>query len=235
MQDLLQRWISLWERQGVSHPHLLPAGLNLIDAYGMPDRHYHNQTHLRDVLAKLDWAQGALAATGETAHLSDADRQRMFDTIEVALWYHDAVYDARAKDNEAQSRDLLLRDAQRMGFDPALTEEAAALVELTARHGQARSLMERIMADCDLAILGAPPAVFKKYDEDIRKEYAHVPAPLYKTGRAKVMAGFAAQERLFKTQAFAQAFGAQAKSNLAQALHPSPLAALQKLLRPFRR
>ncbi|MDP2207110.1 MAG: metal-dependent phosphohydrolase [Alphaproteobacteria bacterium] len=218
--SLPARFAVLWQRLGVSHPDVAAAGARLIVLYSDPARAYHNQTHLQDVLDKLDWAKDALGESGELDSLDTAARQRMFDTIELALFYHDAVYDARAKDNEAQSRDLMRRDAQALGLDPAVIAAAARLIDLTAHHEQAQSLDERIMADCDLAILGADETTFKKYDNDIRREYAHVPAPLYAAGRAKVLHGFLQTPQLFKTAAFAVRYDAPARRNLRAALAP---------------
>jgi predicted metal-dependent HD superfamily phosphohydrolase len=216
------RYTALWQRLGVSHPDVAAAGARLLTLYADPARAYHNQTHLQDVLEKLDWAKNALDQSGELQGLTPPLRQRMFDTIELALFYHDAVYDARAKDNEAQSRELMRRDAQILGLDPAMIADAARLIDLTAQHGQAAQLDEKIMADCDLAILGAAESTFKKYDDNIRREYAHVPAPLYAAGRAKVLRGFLDTPALFKTAAFAAQYDAPARRNLGAALAPVP-------------
>jgi predicted metal-dependent HD superfamily phosphohydrolase len=225
------RYTELWQRLGVSHPDIATAGERLLTLYSDPARTYHNTAHLADVLAKLDWAKDALDKTGELAGLGATARQKMFDTIELALFYHDAVYDAHAKDNEAQSRDLIQRDAAAFGLDPAITKDAARLIDLTAHHGQAQALDEKIMADCDLAILGAAPEAFKKYDDGIRREYAHVPAPLYAAGRAKVLRGFLDAPPLFKTAAFAAQYDAPARRNLAHAVQaPSPMARIRAFL-----
>jgi predicted metal-dependent HD superfamily phosphohydrolase len=229
--SLHARYTALWQRLGVSHPDIAAAGERLLTLYDGPARAYHNLTHLDDVLSKLDWAKDALEKSGALAALDTAARQKMFDTIELALFYHDAVYDARAKDNEAQSRGLMQGDAAKSGLDAHTAADAARLIDLTAHHGQAQTLDEKIMADCDLAILGASPEGFKKYDADIRREYVHVPAPFYAAGRAKVLRGFLETPELFKTAAFAEAYDAAARRNLAAALAPAPV--WQRLRRIF--
>lgn len=228
------RYTELWQRLGVSHPDIAAAGARLLALYAEPARAYHNTAHLADVLAKLDWAKGALSRNGNLAGLAPITIARMFDTIELALFYHDAVYDPRAKDNEKQSRNLMLRDASTFGLHKSIADNAARLINLTAHHNRAQKLDEKIMADCDLAILGAAPAVFQKYDAGIRREYAHVPAPLYAAGRAKVLRGFLATPRLFKTAVFAIRYGTPARRNIKAALlPPSPLARIRAFL--FRR
>lgn len=231
---LAERFQSLWQRLGAEDgAGVAAAGARLLALYAEPARAYHNQTHLEDVLAKLDWAQSALMQSGEISGLDGTERRRLFDTIELALFYHDAVYDAKSKDNEAQSREMMKRDATAFGINNALIADAARLIDLTAHHSTAARLDEKIMADCDLAILGAAPEEFKKYDTAIRTEYAHVPAPLYAAGRAKVLQGFLDTPQLFKTRAFADNFDAAARRNLAAALTPPAPAPLLGRIKRF--
>lgn len=214
MTDLKKRWRELSGRLGAKDISCDA----LLAAYAEPQRHYHTLIHLQDVLGKLDMAKELLEKSGEVAHLSAPEKQKMFDAIELALWYHDAVYDATRKDNEDKSAEWLLKDMGKLD----IASEAAALVRMTAHHGKAATLAEKILSDCDLAILGADDAAFRKYDADIRKEYAHVPAPLYKAGRHKVLKGFLDQKDIFKTSAFKEMFDDKARRNLAAATS-SPL------------
>ncbi len=225
------RFTALWSRLGVSAPGLDDSAAGLLNAYSEPSRHYHSAAHLADVLEKLDWAKTALQESGELGMMTPAEAAKMFDVIELSLWYHDAVYDAKAKDNEAKSRDWFLADAKKFGLGDDVAKDVAALIDLTAHHKEARTLPERIMTDCDLAILGAPPAAFKKYDDDIRKEYAHVPPLVYAPARQKVMAGFLNQPFIFKTEAFRKVYEAPAKRNLA----PSAMPIKQRIFDWFKR
>ena len=72
--------------------------------------------------------------------------------------------------------------------------------------------------DIDLAILGQLPALYQIYEAQIRQEYAWVPAPLYRAGRAKVLNGFLARPAIFHTPVFWQRFEAAARVNLQWAL-----------------
>jgi len=218
---LLPRWQALWQRFGIENAGLAAAGQQVIDAYG-EGRYYHSQDHLASVLTELNWAKDALDKSGELSGLSTSERQELFDTVELALWYHDVVYDAKSRhgDNETQSRDLFLSDAEKFGLSVSVRQEIASLIDLTTHHKDAKTLTERLMTDCDLAILGASPAVFKKYDADIRKEYAHVPPDLYAIKRPEVLKGFLDQKPVFKTIAFQQKLEAQAEKNLENAITP---------------
>ncbi len=217
---LLPRWTGLWRRFGVDDAALAETGAALIAAYEGPGRFYHTRKHLDDVLQKLDWAKAAFAKTGDLAEVPAERRAELFDAVELALWYHDAVYDATRRDNEAKSRDMFLADAARFGLPEPLRATIAGLIDVTANHRAAKTLAEKILCDCDLAILGAPAAEFAEYDANIRKEYAHVPAAAYKVGRRRVLGGFLDAHPLFKTKAFQEEFEAQARTNLTAAARP---------------
>lgn len=219
---LAARWRDSWQRFGIESPDVEAAGKSLFAAYGGPSRFYHDLQHLEDVLWYLDWAKTALMTTSELIELAPGQRVKMFGEVELALWYHDAVYDPKAKDNEEKSRDWFLRSSQKFGLPADVSENVAQLIELTAHHKNAKSLPECIMADCDLSILGTEPEKFRAYDQNIRREYAHVPAAAYKQGRRKVLQGFLDQPQIFKTRAFFQYYEGQARKNLRSALS-SPL------------
>lgn len=233
MQALLMRYMDAWKNFTPPHGEMMPAGLSLLDAYNAPARPYHNITHLRDVLDKLDWAKFAVAEEPEVQAMDDAQRARMFAHIELALFYHDVIYDAKAKDNEARSSALFREHSALFGMAPDDAQTVSRLIDITAKHTQAFTIDEKILTDCDLAILGAPRAEFDAYDRNIRREYAHVPAALYKIARAQVLAHFRDAPQLYKTAAFRRKFDAAARANLARATAPQPVA--QKILRLFKR
>ena len=217
---LLARWLELWRRLGAEAPGLAKAGAAIISAHESSGRFYHTRRHLEDVLQKLDWAKSALVATGDLAEVPEEERAVLFDTIELALWYHDAVYDAKEYDNEMKSRNLFLGDGAKNGLPDHIQREVAMLIDVTAKHKNARKLDERILCDCDLAILGAPKAEFDEYDANIRREYAHVPGLEYENARRRVLTGFLKQGKIFKTRAFQAEFGARARRNLMRRASP---------------
>lgn len=206
-----ERFESLWQRLGADNA---PDANAVTQAWRTKGRYYHDETHLQHVIDMLDWSRTALEKTGEVTHLSPGEKQNLFDTVELALWYHDIIYDPTAKDNEAQSRDMFLAHAAAAGLPESIQHKVAALIDLTAAHTSASSLMENLMVDCDLAVLGADKDTFQKYDDNIRKEYAFVPADIYAQHRAAVMQHFLDSKPVFKTKAFQNAFNASAERNL---------------------
>jgi predicted metal-dependent HD superfamily phosphohydrolase len=75
-----------------------------------------------------------------------------------------------------------------------------------------------LFLDIDLSILGAPEPVYDQYEQDIRAEYAFVPADAYRAGRGAILKGFLSRPRLYFTDIAHAEWDAAARANLARAL-----------------
>jgi len=179
--------------------------------YGDPDRLYHTLAHVADCLAELDAAPGL------------CDRP---DAVELALWFHDAVYDPRAEDNEVRSAALLRGAAPRLVIDAGLAALAAALVMATAHLAGAADAAPAgpaphdaaAIRDIDLAIFGAPRDRFDAYEAAVRREYAFLPESDWRRGRSRVLGMFLDLPRIYVTDTFHDRLEARARRNLAGAL-----------------
>jgi predicted metal-dependent HD superfamily phosphohydrolase len=176
----------------------------LAERYREPHRRYHDVRHLQEVLQTVD----------ELADEAD-DPQ----AVRWAAWYHDAIYDVRRDDNEERSSRLAVRELTALGCDPAMVEEVARLVRLTATHdihdGDANGA---VLCDADLRILAADPWRHAEYVADVRTEYAHVPDARFRAGRAAVVRGLLAMERLYRTERAHTRWEERARANLAAEL-----------------
>ncbi|MEO1170701.1 MAG: N-methyl-D-aspartate receptor NMDAR2C subunit [Myxococcota bacterium] len=174
----------------------------LLTRYQEPHRAYHTLSHVTACLGWLEWSWALAERPNE---------------ILVALWYHDAVYEPRASDNEEQSAALARERLSGCGADPTAVDRVARLVMATRDHvGASRD--EQLIVDIDLAILGARPALFDAYDHGIRSEYAHVPAPLYAFGRRRVLRRFLESPVLYQTAPLRETLESPARANLTRAL-----------------
>ncbi len=179
----------------------LTLGRALIAAWSEPQRHYHALQHLQECLAALDrWR-----------HLAQSP-----ELLALALWFHDAVYDPQARDNEARSADWARQALPALGLPADQAERVAQLVLATQDH-RATDADMGLLLDLDLAVLAAPAARYAEYERQIRAEYAFVPEPDFRAGRHRILAGFLARPRLFVTEALHAAWDAPARANLRQA------------------
>ncbi len=172
--DGLQRGFArLMEGYGVEPARAYPVFDRLVAAYEEPHRHYHTLEHVAEVLRVVGRLGGTSAVT-------------------LAVWFHDAVYDPRATDNEERSANLAAAELTALGIDAATVEKVSGLVRATAHlTGDPRAGAQiRILLDADLAILGAAPTRYERYAADIRKEYAHVPDADFARGRLAILRRF---------------------------------------------
>ena len=176
--------------------------------YGAAGRHYHGMAHIRTLLALAAEYRG---------QLSDPE------AVAAAIWFHDAVYDSRAKDNEAQSARLARRKLEGRTERRRL-ERIAAMIEATATHrvpafADAAAVRDAaLFLDMDLSALGAPPQSYAAYEQAVRQEYGWVPEADWVAGRAAVLKGFLARDPIFHTPEFRRRFEAQARENMAASL-----------------
>jgi len=74
------------------------------------------------------------------------------------------------------------------------------------------------MMDIDLTILGASPARYDAYAEQVRKEYSHVPEPAYRMGRSAVLQSLLDEPMLYHTAFFRERMDAAARDNMTREL-----------------
>ena len=176
---------------------------NLVSRYNEPHRAYHNAQHLADCLKQLDLAPPSTPNA---------------DVVELALWFHDAVYDVRAGDNERASADLAAEFLATCGAPTELMDQTKRLILATEHQVIPIDIESQLMIDIDLSILGQPPTRYHEFEEQIREEYAWVPEDVFRMKRAEVLSGFLAREQIYSTLWFYKSYEEQARINLQRAI-----------------
>jgi predicted metal-dependent HD superfamily phosphohydrolase len=157
---------------------------DICQRYSEDQRHYHTVDHLRYCFETLDVEMAKLVGTG---------------AIELALWYHDIVYDPRASDNEAKSAQLAYSAVLSLGFTTGFALQISNLVLATSHKNVPGQREAKVLLDIDTAILGASVEVYDEFERNIRKEYSWVSEPDYKTGRTKVLRSFLDRPWIYST------------------------------------
>jgi len=176
--------------------------------YGEPQRHYHTWDHI-----------GALKR-----HYDDlAVHWRRPVPVLWALYWHDAIYDPTASDNEELSAQLLEAEGSSVLAEDDLAF-AAQIIRATAKHEIPAGLDDAdesdlsLFLDTDLSILGAPEPVFDQYEADVRAEYAFVPDEAFRAGRLRILKSFADRETIYFTKVGQKRWDQQARANLARSI-----------------
>jgi predicted metal-dependent HD superfamily phosphohydrolase len=190
---LKDTWAELCAETGVTRHDL--AFQLIASTYAEPARHYHTARHIADCLREFQPVRGLCGRPLAVA---------------AALLFHDHVYEPTRHDNEERSADEAAMALAALRWPP-LTIAAVRSMILATRHAP-------IVDDIDLAILGKPSDDFDAYEKAIRREYAHVPAEEFRTGRVAVLRHFLARPRIYATDHFAARYEMQARQNLGQSI-----------------
>ena len=196
------KWTEFWPKNGGLEAQLA-ALTGLVAHYSEPHRAYHNLAHIVDCLEQFEPVR-------PRAHDAAA--------VEMAIWYHDVIYDPRAKDNEERSADLAVQVAGEAGLPAPFQESVKALILATKKHDASLDRDAGLIVDVDLSILGRDPARFDEYERQIRREYNWVSDDAFAAGRAAVLESFLARPAIYGTEFFKTRYERQARENLNRSL-----------------
>lgn len=166
-------------------------------------RHYHTLQHLHNLMRELERVKPLVED---------------WPALIFATAYHDIVYDALRKDNEEKSAVLARERLTSLACPLELIDRVVGHILATKAHVENEWADTNFFTDADLSVLGAPWDVYKKYCQDIRKEYFIYPDLLYNPGRRKVLHHFLDLKAIFKTETFRDRYEDQARQNLVREL-----------------
>ena len=180
--------------------------MQLSSLYNSPDRHYHNLTHIQECLKLLDLGSNQLNSGARAA-------------IELAIWFHDAIYETHAADNEQRSADFAQSTIHQAGLSPELANQVYQLVLATGHQSSIGSDRNtQLLLDIDLAILGSEPDIFWRYEANIRQEYAWVPLATFRQKLAAILQTFLDRETIYQNAFYHKMLEAPARQNLANSI-----------------
>lgn len=174
--------------------------LNALEkAYAQKGRYYHNAQHIQACLKHFEVIESKLENPCE---------------VELALWFHDAIYKIFSSNNEKNSalwaRDFLLAN----GTAQDAAGRVYDLILATEHNAPAATLDASYLVDIDLSILGENPNVYAQFEQNIRREYRVVPSTIYRKKRIAVLQSFLAREKIFNNEPFYSLLEAKARVNV---------------------
>lgn len=196
-----ERWSETWSRLGAVAPEAL--FVELVGRYSEPHRFYHTLQHLRECFSVLEPASHLAGRLAE---------------VQLALWFHDAVYDTRAQDNEEQSARWAEQSLVAAGANSDAAAQVRELVLATKHRAVPQGEDAKLLVDVDLSILGAAEPRFAEYERQVRQEYEWVPKDAFRQRRARVLASFLDRSSIYSTAWFAARLEEQARKNLSRSL-----------------
>ncbi|UCG24245.1 MAG: DUF3267 domain-containing protein [Chloroflexota bacterium] len=199
-----RRWLKLTRSLGVDEEAARRVFAGMAISYNGDGRYYHILTHVGEL---LDTAGGL------------RDLAHDYKTVQLAIWFHDVVYDSRAGDNEVRSAEYARAALEELGLPERIITRVSDLILKTVTHESENEDRDAlILLDSDLAPLGADEEVFARQSYALRQEFGWVPDDEYKANRVRALGKFLSRERIYQTDRLYQALEAKARSNLSQAI-----------------
>jgi len=164
--------------------------------YNLKERRYHNLIHIRECLEEYD---------NFSFNLSE---------IEIAIWYHDVIYNPKRNDNEEKSLEFAKNHLLKLNIDKNIIDNLLRIINSTKHSFELFQFDEQIMSDIDLSIFGKDKERFLQYEQGIRFEYNFVPKEFYRKERSKILKKFIGKEKIYYTDFFRNRFEVKARENL---------------------
>ena len=195
--NLQEIYSELLSNIGFSANEIQKNWMDLQKAYSNKSRHYHNLTHIKDMILCFE---------------TYSDKLQNPDEILFSIFYHDVVYSASKKDNELKSAEYALAVLpENTTLNKQLVFDAICATQ-QHQHNEVEDI--NWLIDFDLKILSRDWNEYQIYFEQIRKEYRIYPDFLYKPGRAKALKHFLENEFIFQTEEFRKLYEEKARLNI---------------------
>lgn len=178
----------------------------LLARHREPHRRYHGIRHIVWVIRHVD----------ELANFEPTDD---LPAVFAAAFYHDAVYDPTASDNEHASAQLASSHLHELGWAADRIDHVVSMILATGRHVDSAPAAHAdadaaVLVDADLAVLGADPGAYQAYVNGIRAEYAHLDDHDWRAGRRSVVEALLERDPLYLTPTAHARWDARARANL---------------------
>ncbi len=194
-------WDDAWAALGATPAPALRE--QLLASYAEPQRRYHTLQHLGECLA---WFERERASAAHPAE------------VLLALWFHDAIYDVHAHDNEARSADWAREALHAAGTTAEAADRVHSLVMATRHDALPEGRDAELLIDIDLAILGADAERFDEYERQVGVEYGFVPDEVRRPRRRAILQRFLARPAIYATPGMHARLEAPARSNLMRSI-----------------
>lgn len=176
---------------------------DLVKSYTEPHRHYHDLSHVKHCLNEFE----------DVKELSQNP-----EAVEMAIWFHDAIYNPKKDDNEKESAKLAEKELRELGLSQGFRQKTKELILDTDHSRKPDTENGELIVDIDLSILGQENDKFTDYQKGIRKEYDWVSEKQFEEKRSEILKGFLGRDHIFQTNFFRDKYEKKARANLKSAI-----------------
>ncbi|HOX95859.1 MAG TPA: N-methyl-D-aspartate receptor NMDAR2C subunit [Candidatus Woesebacteria bacterium] len=203
---LEQHWIKLCNSLPFGDIKLSRAIIlkDLEHLYSHPQRGYHNlDNHIQHCLKEFDAVK----------HLAINPK-----ALELAIWFHDAIYDTKIHGIEEMCADLAFSTCRTAHLSVGFSQKVSDLVLATRHIEEPLDIDAQLICDIDLSPLGLPQIDFDQNSVFIREEYGWVSNADFAKGRMNILKKYLDRRSLYITKYFQNKYGEQARQNLLRSM-----------------
>jgi len=197
-------WLELWRMIKAQGDPIL-VYKDLTARYSEPHRFYHTLDHVAFCLDDFQ---------------RNRHKANDLNAMEMAIWFHDVVYDTKAEDNEEKSAQLALAVVKKALLPDEFGQRVASLILATKHDVLPEDADAQFLVDIDLSIFGESSKRFDEYEQKIRKEYEWVSEEKFAVERLAILQSFLPPQRpnIYLTSFFQKKYEVKARENLKKSI-----------------
>lgn len=194
------RFKALWQRCASPALDDRAASIyrDLKDRYSESHRRYHTPVHIAHCLKQHDLSRG---------HMDQPD------AVEMAIWFHDVIYDAKATDNEKRSADHFVSQCG-VELAPEFESMVYRLIMVTVHKEHPETNDEKFMVDIDLSSFGLPWDRMLEDSKGVRDEFPHMSDDVFYPAQKIFLDALLARDNFCFTEFFRERHEQTARDNI---------------------
>lgn len=175
------------------------AFAELVRHYSQSHRRYHTPVHINHCLNQFAAASSLLALP---------------DAVELAVWFHDVIYDVPTVGNEQRSAEFYLH-CMGDAAPEALNQAVYQLIMVTDHRQLPVSDDEKFMVDIDLSSFGLPLSRMLRDSVDVRGEFPSLGDDEFYPAQLKFLQSLLERDHFCFTSFFRERHEQSARDNIA--------------------
>lgn len=205
--NLKLRWEDTLSRLDIPRKVITNEFDNFVNAYNSPKRGYHGLTHVQNMLKEAD-----------EFRINNPKKKKEGKLMDFAIFMHDII-NGEANDVEKSvgiARNILSQSSSsKIRAKQGLLEEMIMVTKHDGSVFKSASTEAKVIADADLAILGANETLYNQYAAHIRNEHSKYPDDVFAEGRTKILKSFLEKPQIYATDYFKNKYETSARQNIA--------------------
>ena len=194
-----KRFIALWQRCLRNGADDACDVFEVIErCYGEAHRRYHTPQHIDHCLGQFDLA---------VDHIHDAD------AVEMALWFHDVIYDVPVANNELRSAELF-KQLSAGRVNESFGTNVYEMIMITTHQDIPVRHDDKYIVDVDLSSFGMPWEECKRDSENVREEFAHKSDRDFFSNHIKFLQSLMDRPTFFSSTFFRERYEENARKNV---------------------